>query len=192
MKDQDTAIDPAHSIESRDAEAVVLERKVAPHVKAKRRYILDEWASEFLAYTRLIIIGTADTEGDISVSPRGGEAGFIKVLDNEHICFADLPGNNLLESYRNILSKSAISLLCIIPGREGTLRIRGSAIIQYKPIARPLTGIYVVIKIKHWYYHCGRSFRLADTWNKDVIEAHQAIPFAKRPPPVGGPDTSDS
>ena len=88
-----------------------------------------------------------------------------------------------MELHRNVLNNGRISLLCIIPGREETLRVRGLARLSYAPKAIPSTGIEVETRIDHWYYHCGRSMRLADVWNIDVIEGSKAIPFAKRPTP---------
>jgi predicted pyridoxine 5'-phosphate oxidase superfamily flavin-nucleotide-binding protein len=169
-----------HNVE---AENAIFDRKVADHVKSKKRHLLDEWASEFLRHTRLVFLGTLGPDGDVSVSPRGGEPGFVKILSQDQIVFSDLSGNNLMESYKGILKEPKISLLCVIPGREETLRIRGFAVVQYRPPALPLTGIYVVVKIKHWYYHCGRSFRIANAWNKEVISTNEAIPFARRPLP---------
>jgi uncharacterized protein len=66
-------------------------------------------------------------DGFISVLPRGGDEGFVPVADDTAIRFDDLLGNNLMETHRNILANGRASLLCVIPGWEETLRLRGTA-----------------------------------------------------------------
>jgi hypothetical protein len=127
------------------------------------------------------MLGTADDEGEISISPRGGHAGFVRVTSETTLQFDDLVGNNLMESHRNILVNDRVSLLFIISGREETLRARGRARLLHLSGGSHNTGISVEIVVDHWYYHCGRSFRLSETWNSDEIIANQSIAFSKRP-----------
>ena len=63
-----------------------------------------------------VLAGTAYTEGDLDVSPRGGPSGFVKVLDEYR-----------LDSICNIIANGGIGLVFLIPGLDETLRIRGSA-----------------------------------------------------------------
>ncbi len=163
----------------------IFERRIAPHVLVKKETELDDWAKEFLHFTRWIVLGTVDEDGFISVSPRGGDEGFIQIIDDKAIRFDDLPGNNLMETHRNILANGRANLLCVIPGREEILRLRGVAHLDYHHCSPPSTGISVHISVDHWYYHCGRSLRLANAWKSDVIAANVARGFAKRPPSTG-------
>ena len=107
------------------------QRQPSEHVLQKKRVCLDDWSREFIAYTRLMFLATTDSDGLMYISPRGGEQGFLKVLDDHHLCFTDLPGNNLIESYKNIVVNDNVALICLIPGREETLRIQGIAVVQH-------------------------------------------------------------
>lgn len=157
------------------------EHRPAERIQKKKRDVLDDWSREFIAFTRLIILSTIDNHGQLYVSPRGGEKGFLKSLDEKHLVFNDLPGNNLIESYQNIITNNNVGLLCIIPGREEILRIHGLAKMNDVESKDTGTGLQVVIDITAWYYHCGRSLRLSGAWDMDIITNNKAQGFSKRP-----------
>ncbi|PKD38266.1 hypothetical protein CWO84_23965 [Methylomonas sp. Kb3] len=157
------------------------EHRPAERILKKKRDVLDDWSKEFIAFTRLIILSTIDAHGQLYVSPRGGEKGFLKISNAKHLVFNDLPGNNLIESYRNIITNNNVGLLCIIPGREEILRIHGFAKINDLENKNTGTGLQVVISITEWYYHCGRSLRLSGAWDMDIITKNKDHGFSKRP-----------
>ena len=70
---------------------------------------------------------TAD--GRCDVSPRGGDAGFVTVLDDTRLAIPDASGNNRLDTLRNITQTGQIGLLFLIPGMSETLRVNGRACI---------------------------------------------------------------
>ena len=66
----------------------------------------------------------------MDASPRGGDAGFVKVLDPQTLLIPDSPGNNRLDSLSNILATSQIGLLFFVPGIDEVVRLNGRATIQ--------------------------------------------------------------
>src|SRR5689334_14718293 len=96
-------------------------QKILPRLDAHARRLID--ASPF------VLIGTTSPDGTGDVSPKGGPAGFVVVLDDEHLAIPDLAGNNLLDSIGNIVSGSGIGLIFLIPGMDETLRVNGHACI---------------------------------------------------------------
>jgi len=143
-------------------------------VQGKATPIIDEGCRDFIASSTFVLIGTASAEGDQDVSPKGGPAGFVKVLDDKRLVIPDMNGNNRLDSLRNIVENPRVGLLFLIPGLGETLRINGSACITTDPevldvfaeeLRRPKTAIGVTID--EGYMHCAKSFRRGAMWTPE-------------------------
>lgn len=138
-------------------------RKAIDHV--------DAGAAGFLAATSLVVVATSGPDGN-DASPRGGPAGFVRVLDPGHVAFADLAGNNRLDTFTNITAHPQVGMLCIVPGVEETLRINGRARLTADPIVLDATAIddrrprmAVVVAVEECYVHCGKALRRAGVWD---------------------------
>lgn len=66
----------------------------------------------------------------MDASPRGGNPGFIKVLNEQEVVIPDSTGNNRIDSLVNIVDSGRIGTLFLIPGIDETLRVNGSAYIS--------------------------------------------------------------
>lgn len=146
----------------RDPGDIVL-RKAIDHV--------DEGAAAFLAATTLVVVATSGPDGN-DASPRGGPPGFVRVLDGANVAFADLAGNNRLDTFTNITEQPEVGLLCIIPGVEETLRINGRARLTDDPAVLEATAIdervpkvAAVVAVRECYIHCGKALRRAGAWD---------------------------
>ena len=93
----------------------------------KKRENMDEWSTQFISNSLLFMISSVDQSGRVIVSPRGGECGFVKVLDSKTLAYQEYSGNNLLETTSNILENPNVGLAFIIPGLNELLRIIGTA-----------------------------------------------------------------
>ena len=88
---------------------------------------LDAHCIDFLAKSPFFVLSTSNSEGVCDGSPKGGPPGFVQVLDNSRLGWADLSGNNRLDSFQNLVTNSSVALLFMIPGLDETLRINGNA-----------------------------------------------------------------
>lgn len=140
----------------------------------KETDVLDQGCRDFLAQSSFVLIGTSDPDGQLDVSPRGGPAGFVKVLDEHRLAIPDLAGNNRLDSIRNIVEQGQVGLLFVIPGLGETLRINGRACITTDPVVldlftddvrRPKTAIGVTVE--HGFIHCAKAFRRGGLWEPE-------------------------
>src|SRR5262245_3700483 len=71
---------------------------------AKEIARIDVHCRNFIALSPFVCIGTMSADGRADVSPRGGEPGFVHVLDGQQLAIPDRPGNNRLDSLMNILA----------------------------------------------------------------------------------------
>ena len=93
-------------------------------VRALKKEIpsLDVHAVQFIGLSPFMVIASGGASGDLDASPRGGEPGFVKVLDAQTLLIPDAPGNNRLDTLENIVSTGQLGLLFLVPGFDETLR----------------------------------------------------------------------
>ena len=71
--------------------------------------------------------------GKQDVTPRGDPPGAFKVLDEHTIALADRPGNNRLDTLKNLLENPEIALIFLLPGTDETVRVAGTARLSVDP-----------------------------------------------------------
>ncbi|MCF0092085.1 MSMEG_1061 family FMN-dependent PPOX-type flavoprotein [Micromonospora sp. MH99] len=122
----------------------------------------------------LVLVASVDTEGNCDVSPRGGPAGFVAVLDARTLAIPDATGNKRLDTLQNVIATGRAGLLFIIPGRTTTLRVNGRACVSTRPdLLSQLTAVgkppasALVVGIDEVYPHCPKSLLRTDVWEPD-------------------------
>ena len=144
---------------------------------------LDDHARRFIAAAPFVLVGTASPDGTGDVSPKGGPAGFVVVLDDHRLVIPDLAGNNLLDSITNIVAGSGIGLLFLVPGVDETLRVNGRACITTDPAMldacavkdrRPKAAIGVTVTQQ--YMHCAKALRRSELWNPQTWPDTSTLP----------------
>ena len=83
---------------------------------------LDAHAMRFIGLAPLVVLASRGPGGDMDASPRGGEPGFVKVVDAGTLLIPDAPGNNRLDTLENIIQTASTAAPCCPPTRP-----RGSA-----------------------------------------------------------------
>jgi PPOX class probable FMN-dependent enzyme len=144
---------------------------------------LDQHARTFIGAAPFVLVGTASPDGTADVSPKGGPAGFVVVLDDARLAIPDLSGNNLLDSITNIVHGSGIGLLFLVPGVDETLRVNGHACITTDPSVldvcavndrRPKAAIGVTVTQQ--YMHCAKAFRRSELWKPQTWPDRATLP----------------
>lgn len=151
---------------------------------AKQIDHLDDHCRTFIATSPFVLIGTAAADGTCDVSPKGGDAGFVKVLDDHRIAIPDLNGNNRLDSLENVVTNPHVGLLFLVPGMDETLRVNGRGCVTVDPdlldtfteIRRPASVLGV--EVDEVYLHCAKSFRRSSMWSPDGWPDLSAMPPA--------------
>jgi len=140
----------------------------------KVRPELDAATQRYLSLARVLFVGSHAADGSVDVSPRGGEAGFVQVLDAHRLAIADLGGNNRIDTLRNVVETGWLGLLAVIPGRPETVRVAGRAHVTTDPdvLARfPLSRVpktAIVVDVVSTFIHCGKAFLRGEVWEPEV------------------------
>ena len=146
---------------------------------------IDAHFAHFISLSPFLCIGTMGENGLCDVSPRGGEPGFVHVLDTKTLAMPDRPGNNRLDSLGNITLNPGVGLLFFVPGFEDTLRVNGVArlTIEVQLMARftadgkPPRSV-VLIDVKEAYLHCVKAIKRAGLWTPDAQVDRATFPTA--------------
>ncbi|QJY48255.1 MSMEG_1061 family FMN-dependent PPOX-type flavoprotein [Pseudonocardia broussonetiae] len=135
---------------------------------------VDAGAAALIAASPFVLVSTSGADGRCTVSPRGGEPGFVQVLDPGRIAVPDFAGNNLLDSMRHLLGNPHVGLLFLLPGRPEVLRVEGSAVVTVDEDVleravdhgkRPVAAIGVTVESV--FVHCSASLRRGGLWEPD-------------------------
>lgn len=146
---------------------------------------IDIHFARFIGLSPFLCIGTTSANGLGDVSPRGGEPGFVHVLDSRTLAMPDRPGNNRLDSIGNITRNPGVGLLFFVPGFEDTLRVNGLARVTTDPDlmqrflqdGKPPRSV-VVIDVKEAYLHCVKAIKRAGLWRQEAQVDRTTFPTA--------------
>ena len=94
---------------------------------------LDPHMARFISMSPICMVATADAEGKQDVTPRGDPPGSFKVLDEKTLALCDRPGNNRLDTLKNLLVNPEIALIFLVPGIAETVRVAGTARLSVDP-----------------------------------------------------------
>jgi uncharacterized protein len=142
---------------------------------------LDAHCVDFLAKSPFFVLSTANADGVCDGSPKGGPAGFVQVLDDQRLGWADFSGNNRLDSFQNLVTNDSVALLFLIPGLDETLRVNGRAALVTDPdlcqrfaIDGKPARVVVVVTVAEAYIHCAKALRRAALWSpEDWLDGSQ-------------------
>ncbi len=133
---------------------------------------IDVHMKRFIEMAPFCCISTADAEGRQDVTPRGDPAGSFKVLDEHTLAIADRPGNNRLDTLRNLLVNPNIGLLFMIPGMNETTRVNGVArlstdaeLLASMAVQGKAPRSAIVIEVRQAYMHCPKAFMRSKLWD---------------------------
>lgn len=135
---------------------------------------LDGHCRDFIGHSPFAVLATTDGNGRVDTSPKGGPAGFVAVLDDHHLAVPDMSGNNRLDSLRNIVGSSGISLLFMIPGVDETMRVIGDAsisldpaVLECCPIGEMRPNVAIVVEVHSAFIHCAKALRRSCLWDTE-------------------------
>jgi predicted pyridoxine 5'-phosphate oxidase superfamily flavin-nucleotide-binding protein len=136
----------------------------------------------FIEACDMFFLATADAQGRPSCSYKGGDPGFVRVLDEQTIAFPSYDGNGMFLSLGNALENPHMGLLFIDFARGRRLRFNGEASVAVDdPLLGEFTGAKLVVRVKarEIFPNCPRYIhRLA------LEERSSFVPRPSETPPI--------
>jgi PPOX class probable FMN-dependent enzyme len=148
--------------------------KEIDHINTDYRALIE--AAPFVA------VATGGPEG-FDCSPKGDAAGFVRIIDEKTLAMPDRPGNNRIDSFRNIVRDPRIALLFLIPGVGETLRVNGRAAISVDPelmasfaVNGKLPRCVLIVSIERIYFHCSKAIVRSRLWDANAQIDRNSLP----------------
>ncbi|WP_454917715.1 MSMEG_1061 family FMN-dependent PPOX-type flavoprotein [Xanthobacter sediminis] len=151
-----------------------LDRLYDPPAERIQKGVLSElipFHVQYLEVTTFFCLATGTASG-MDASPRGGPPGFVRVLDKKTVAFADWPGNNRIESMRNLQRDDRLGMLFLFPGLDVFMRINGHGRITEDADMRArfaeggkIPKILIVVTVDEVLFHCGKAVNRARLWD---------------------------
>jgi hypothetical protein len=83
----------------------------------------------FIGQQKVFFVGTADADGRVNVSPKGGDT--LRVLNSHQVAWLNLTGSGN-ETAAHLLAQNRITLMfCAFEGRPNILRLYGTAAVYH-------------------------------------------------------------
>jgi len=144
---------------------------------------LDQHCSSFIRLAPFVVIASGGNEGHLDASPRGGEPGFIQILNDKTLLIPDAKGNNRLDTLTNIIASSRVGLLFLIPGVDETLRINGHArlsddpelIQRFSSESNP-PRLVIAVTVAEAYLHCAKALMRSKLWDVEKQVDRNLLP----------------
>jgi PPOX class probable FMN-dependent enzyme len=160
---------------------------VSPTAKIKDIGRIDPHLERFIAMAPICFVATADAEGRQDVTPRGDPPGSFKVIDAHTVAFPDRPGNNRLDTLRNLLENPEIALIFLLPGTNETARLAGTARLSTDPELLASMAVQgkapicaIVVNVRQAYFHCAKALLRSKLWTGEYGVPKGTFPSISR------------
>jgi predicted pyridoxine 5'-phosphate oxidase superfamily flavin-nucleotide-binding protein len=103
----------------------------------------------FIEERDMFFIATADADGRTNCSYKGGEPGFVRVIDEHTIAFPNYDGNGMYLSMGNLLSTGHVGLLFIDFENQRRMRLNGIASIdEHDPLMAEYSEAQFIVRVR--------------------------------------------
>ena len=143
---------------------------------------IDEGDRAFIESLDMFFLATADADGRPSCSYKGGDPGFVRVLDERTLAFPDYDGNGMFLSLGNALVNPEVGLLFVDFERRRRLRLNGTASVDADDAAAGelARGALVVrVRAREVFPNCPRYIH-----HYALVERSRFVPHADEETPV--------
>ena len=179
---------PVQLLSAEDARALIASyAPVSPLAALKDIGRLDPHLARFIATAPICFVSTASAEGKQDVTPRGDPPGSFKVLDEHTIALADRPGNNRLDTLKNLLENPEVALIFLLPGVNDTVRVAGTArlsvdaeLLASMAVQGKTPKCAIVISVRQAYLHCAKALLRSRLWAPDYVQPKGTFPSISR------------
>jgi predicted pyridoxine 5'-phosphate oxidase superfamily flavin-nucleotide-binding protein len=144
--------------------------------------IIDVDDKAFIERLDMFFLATADEQGRPNCSYKGGEPGFVRVLDEHTVIFPNYDGNGMYLSIGNVLVNPNVGMLFIDFERGRRLRINGVASIDEQGELMehyPEAQFIVRVRTREVFPNCPRYIH-----KYHLVERSRFVPKASCPTPV--------
>ena len=135
-------------------------RRLADRIaEVKVHHQLTDWDREFIQGRDMFFLATVDQDGQPTCSYKGGEAGFVAIVDDTTLAFPNYDGNGMYLSMGNAAQTGRVGMLFVDFEQQLRMRVEGIAELAFEHavIARyPECQFVVLVRVTAIYPNCPR------------------------------------
>ena len=139
---------------------------------------------EFLERLDMFFLATVDAEGQPTCSYKGGDPGFVTIVDDRTLAFPNYDGNGMYLSMGNVNATHRVGLLFIDFERQRRMRVDGTAELRPEDplLARyPAAQFVVRVQAERIYPNCPRYIH-----KYQLVERSVFVPRPNGSTPIPG------
>ena len=159
-------------------------RRLADRIDERfvQRRTVDVADKAFIERQDMFFLATADADGRPNCSYKGGDPGFVRVLDERTIAFPVCDGNGMFLSVGNVLVNPNVGLLFVSFTEPKRLRLNGLASIdEADPLLAEYPGAQLIVRVeaREVFPNCPRYIH-----RYELAERSRFVPRPGTEPPV--------
>ncbi len=136
----------------------------------------------FLGERDMFFLATADADGRPTCSYKGGDPGFVRVVDDRTLAFPNYDGNGMYLSMGNVAANPEVGLLFLDFVKGTRLRVQGRAAVHLDdPLVADYPGAQFVVRVQvsQVFPNCPRYIH-----RYEPVERSRFVPRRDRVTPV--------
>lgn len=140
--------------------------------------VISEDDRAFIEARDLFFLATADAAGRPTCSYKGGEPGFVRVLDPRTLAFPSYDGNGMYLSVGNVLVNPHVGLLFIDLARGHRMRLEGVASVDADDPLLPTwpeAQLVVRVGVERVYPNCPRYIHRYELVQRSRFVPHEDV-----------------
>jgi uncharacterized protein len=144
--------------------------------------VIDSDDKAFIEKLDMFFLATSDERGHPNCSYKGGEPGFVRVLDKHTVAFPSYDGNGMYLSTGNVLINPNVGMLFIDFGKGRRLRLNGVASVdEHDELMEsyPEAQFVVRVRAREVFPNCPRYIH-----RYQLVERSRFVPKTSCPTPV--------
>ncbi|WP_392542141.1 pyridoxamine 5'-phosphate oxidase family protein [Oryzobacter telluris] len=144
--------------------------------------VIGEGDRAFIEERDMFFLATSDAQGHPTCSYKGGEPGFVRVLDEHTLAFPSYDGNGMYLSMGNVLVHPEVGMLFIDFEKGHRMRLEGTASIDLEdPLLaeHPEAQFVVRVRARTVYPNCPRYIH-----RYELVRRSRFVPRPDRVTPV--------
>jgi predicted pyridoxine 5'-phosphate oxidase superfamily flavin-nucleotide-binding protein len=158
-------------------------RRLADRIEERIvHHLIDGGDAEFIAARDMFFLATVDPGGRPNCSYKGGDPGFVKVIDERTLAFPNYDGNGMYLSMGNALATREVGMLFVDFERRYRMRVNGTARIDENDElmgSYPYAQFIVRVDVREVFPNCPRYIH-----HYQLVERSKFVPKKTARPPV--------
>jgi hypothetical protein len=158
-------------------------RRLADRIEDRlRRDRFDDHDRAFIESRDMFFLATADEHGMPQCSYKGGDPGFVRVVDERTLAFPSYDGNGTFLSLGNLLVNPQVGILFVDFSSPRRLRVNGRASVEYRdPLLDEYPGAQLLVHVRATDVlpNCSRYVH-----RLELVERSRFVPHEGVAPPV--------